>query len=239
MKKRLIYTAITAIALLAFNEQMQNQPRPKSDVRFTKMAKTGESLKPWQGPWHCVFDSQLGLFWEVKQEDESIHQADWTYSWFDGRKGQANSGDCYFKKERCDTQDLIQATNQEQLCGQAAWRLPTSMELNALYRPQDRAHRPLLSEDYFPRLKDGDYWTADADVSLTGFYKRLGKGAFAFNPYDWQLRELPYRNAAFVILVADAKTPTTSMQTRFTPANSVSLEPSEIESKALALSTKN
>lgn len=203
MTKRLLISLLLVLFVIGLSLSLRSSPKAHDHARYVKIDQSGVQLKPWQGPWHCVFDKQLGVLWEVKQEDESIHQSDWSYSWFDGAMGDANLGDCYFKAERCDTQDLVDATNAEQLCGLTNWRLPTHEELNSLFRPQDRAQQPKLNEDFFPRLKNGDYWSAESNVPLTGFYQRLGTGALAFNPYEFQFRPLPYRNAAFVMLIAD------------------------------------
>ncbi|MFC3031700.1 DUF1566 domain-containing protein [Pseudoalteromonas fenneropenaei] len=205
--RRILWTVLAVGILFLLNDWQLTAPQPAAQARFFKVTTQGQVLAPWQGPWHCVLDSHTGLLWEVKRDDESIHEGDWTYSWFDGQNGSANQGDCYFRAERCDSADLIVASNHSALCGVTDWRLPTSRELDALRVAQDRAHQPQLAEDYFRFIKDGDYWTADHALPLTGIYQRQGLGARAFNFYQWQSSILPYRNAAFVMLVANAPKP--------------------------------
>ncbi|EEX31337.1 hypothetical protein VIC_004285 [Vibrio coralliilyticus ATCC BAA-450] len=54
-------------------------------------------------------------------------------------------------------------------------------------------------------MRKGDYWTADHSIPLSGFYSRLGEGANAVDFRDGQVKTLPYRNAAFLILVTQAR----------------------------------
>nr|WP_194709983.1 DUF1566 domain-containing protein [Pseudoalteromonas sp. S16_S37] len=175
---------------------------PTPHARYTKIAATGAPLTPWQGPWACVFDSQLNVLWEVKTDNESIHDGYWTYSWFQQSKGQANFGDCYFESQRCDTQDLIEHTNIQGLCGQHNWRLPTEQELASLIQSPSRPGRPYIAHDYFSHIKKGDYWTSQSDANLSQQFKHLKLGAKAVNFHDGTVNALPYRNAAFVILVS-------------------------------------
>ena len=183
-----------------FYAQSAPQPQP---YHLTKMTADGNSLLAWQGPWQCVVDKRTGLVWEVKTDSENIHDGYWSYSWFDGADGVENFGDCYFKKDRCDTNDLIEQTNQEKLCGFGNWRLPTPEELSSLV---DQHHKPghqTIDLNYFPHTKAGDYWTSRNQVSLKGSFRHLREGAVAVNFLTGKPQALPYRNAAFVRLVTE------------------------------------
>ncbi len=59
----------------------------------------------------------------------------------------------------------------------------------------------MIARDYFPYIQRGLYWTSNAEVPLTGYFERLGKGAVSIDFKDGRSREMPYRDAAFVRLV--------------------------------------
>lgn len=176
-------------------------PPMNLEHRFVKLNQQGENLLPWQGPWSCIHDRATGLLWENKTDDESIHDGYWTYSWYQQEQGVKNRGDCYFEEQRCDTQDLIEHTNREQLCGMTGWRLPSDDELSGILQPQDRPNAAQLPIDFFQQIRAGDYWSATGSVPLTGHYQHLGQGALAIDFHQGDFHRLPYRNAAFVILV--------------------------------------
>ncbi|WP_054015263.1 DUF1566 domain-containing protein [Pseudoalteromonas sp. R3] len=183
------------------------QPHP----RFVKLDENGSPLSPWQGPWSCVLDTTQQLVWEVKTDSENIHDGYWTYSWYlsddlrisDQARGEANLGDCYFEANRCDTQDLINRTRQAALCGLTQWRLPSAQELSSLVQPPARPGHAHIAQDFFPHMKHGDYWSGDHSQPLSGHYRRFKQGALAVNFHTGKQYSLPYRNAAFVLLVAD------------------------------------
>jgi hypothetical protein len=168
-----------------------------------KITPKGEAISAWSGPWACVFDKRTGLLWEVKTDDETIHDGYWSYSWSDGRKGTANRGDCYFEKGGCDTLDLIRRVNREKTCGVAGWRLPAQGELLSLVETNIRPGEPTIAKDFFPHTRRGDYWTKEWGQSLDGAFQHLGEGASAVDFVDGSAIKLPYRNAAFVRLVND------------------------------------
>ncbi|ODA33963.1 hypothetical protein [Veronia pacifica] len=62
---------ISLIIFLSFQQQtFQRQTAPQPDMsRFIKVNEQGEFLSPWQGPWHCVLDTQTGMLWEAKSDD--------------------------------------------------------------------------------------------------------------------------------------------------------------------------
>ncbi|ATC96769.1 hypothetical protein PTUN_b0369 [Pseudoalteromonas tunicata] len=203
MKNRMLLS-LMLLGLIGFLSYRDHSlPLQTQDSRWQKINRAGVKLSAWQGPWSCVYDLEQHLLWEVKTNDESIHDGDWTYSWFIAQQGQANSGDCYFEQARCDTTDLINRSNQTQLCGVQGWRLPTQAELTALLQHHDRVGQVHVATDYFLHLKHGDYWTSNANQPLSGIYQHLKQGAIAINMSQGSVVTLPYRNAAFVMLVSD------------------------------------
>ncbi|MCG8673470.1 MAG: DUF1566 domain-containing protein [Pseudomonadales bacterium] len=180
----------------------EHSPTPAYEGRYIKLSRVGELMRSWQGPWSCVLDTQTNLVWENKTDDESIHDALWTFSWYQDDKGVKNSGDCYFEPDRCDTSDLIMRMNQEKTCGISNWRLPTSKELSSLIFNIPRTGEAKIANDFFSHTKRGDYWSSDADIPLQGVYAHLKTGAIAIDFIEGKPRAIPYRNAAFVRLVS-------------------------------------
>lgn len=200
----------SSLILLAFICWAWPRPIPTPDAYiqsapspFTKIDMQGNVVPLWGGPWQCVYDSATGLLWEVKTDSESIHDAYWTYSWYSPKSaGVENSGDCYFEKDRCDTNDLIRKSNLEKTCGVANWRLPKVDELRSLISNTQKPGEPTIDKNFFPHTKRGDYWTSEHQQKLKGVYEYLGEGANAINFIEGQTVVLPYRNAAFVRLVS-------------------------------------
>jgi hypothetical protein len=48
---------------------------------FTKLSATGAELQASETTWSCVKDNVTGLVWEVKTDDNGIHDKDSTYRW--------------------------------------------------------------------------------------------------------------------------------------------------------------
>jgi hypothetical protein len=202
MLKRTIILIVLVASLLGFTFLKNNQESLKpAELRWQKLDSLGQNLSSWKGPWSCVEDKKTGLIWEVKSDNESIHDGYWTYSWFNGRFGAENMGDCYFESQRCDTQDLVRRINRQRLCGYSNWRLPTTEELMTLATKPTKTGAPHIRNDYFPHTKSGDYWTSDGQQALTGTFKHLGYGAKAVNFTNGKPVTIPYRNAAFLRLV--------------------------------------
>jgi len=202
MKNRIFISLLLLGLTLVLAHLFVDSPISEKDNRFVKIDSKGEQLNAWQGPWSCILDLEQNLLWEVKTDNENIHDGYWTYSWLDDDSGVSNNGDCYFKKDRCDTLDLIQGTNKEQLCGLTGWRLPTLYELQSLIVENDRPGENKISTDYFPQIKNGDYWTSQNKIQFKRLNKHhLGVSAINFNEANHLI--LPYHNAAFVILVTD------------------------------------
>ncbi len=188
------------VALYAASFQPRVESPPAS--RFIKINREGLPIDNWSGPWQCVFDQKTGLLWEVKTDDESVHDGYWSYSWFDGNTGVANGGDCYFETSRCDTMDLLRRTQAANTCGATDWRLPRARELMSLINRQTKPGEPTIATDFFPQTKRGDYWSGEHGQPLTGVFRHLGKGALAVNFQEGKVVTLPYRNAAFLRMVA-------------------------------------
>ncbi|WP_105103119.1 DUF1566 domain-containing protein [Microbulbifer pacificus] len=218
--QRALYFAGLPIAVVTAAVLHQPPPPEAAPYHLTKRDAAGQVIAPWSGPWSCVCDNSSGLLWEVKTDDEGIHDGLWTYSWYLANPpgfhtaarteraeplpevGVPDNGDCYFEETRCDTEDLIRRTNQQKLCGENNWRLPTAAELATLVYPQAKAGQAKIDTDYFPHTKRGDYWTGDEGEALPDVYRYLHRGAEAISFVDGEQFTIPHRNAAFVRLVS-------------------------------------
>jgi len=201
----LLVFALPATLIAAAIVRAPQNPEPPQHY-LVKINMQGESLGAWEGPWSCVCDKRSGLLWEVKTDNENIHDGRWTYSWFNGSEGVANNGDCYFESNRCDTQDLIRPTNRERLCGATSWRLPSLAEINTIISNDNKPGSPTIESEYFPKTMRGDYWTSEGNQQLMGIYQYLTVGGAAVNFIDGDRVTIPYRNAAFLRLVTSRST---------------------------------
>ncbi len=94
-----------------YGQDAQYVTNPQS---YTKLDANGNDLPdgtPW--PWVMVRDNVTGLIWEVKTDDDSIHDKDNTYTW-----------------ERA--MDFGTTLNAVQFGGCSDWRLPTAKELASI-----------------------------------------------------------------------------------------------------------
>lgn len=206
MKKKPLFRASVLVLMLSLVFMFSYRSNNQSETnRYIKLDKNGNRIDPWKGPWSCILDNETGLIWENKTDDESIHDALWTFSWYQHGIGIENSGDCYFEAERCDTQDLIKKTNLEKTCGLDGWRLPTEKELMSIVNHKPKTGQAKISNDFFSYTKRGDYWTSNHNIPLLGVYSHLKYGARSIDFIEGKPRDLPYRNAAFLRLLTVKK----------------------------------
>ena len=124
------------------------------------MALPDQSVSYATQPWACVKDNVTGLIWEVKTDDDGLHDKDWTYTWYEpdsskngGDAGTQNAGSCG-STSPCDTHSYVPAVNAAGWCGAKDWRMPTVDELSGIAR-LDRyqypaTDAPAIDTDFFP-----------------------------------------------------------------------------------------
>lgn len=176
--------------------------------RFTKISPQGAPMSKNEGPWHCVYDQKTQLTWMVGRDDESPFDSYWTYSWYDGApgRGESGAGSCFFNNKGCDTSDLLKKANERNLCRLNSWRLPSQEELLTLVQGPAKISGATVQSAYFPNTKKGDYWTSDHSKKIeSDALRHLKEGANAVSFKTGKVRVLPYRTAAYVRLVSDAK----------------------------------
>lgn len=152
---------------------------------FTKISSTGATLSSSANNWNCVKDNVTGLLWEVKTDDNGLHDKDWTYTWYEpdntkngGNPGVQNGGSCG-NTSVCDTKAYVQAINTARWCGASDWRLPTPAELHSLvnYNLTDF----VIDSTYFPNTQSSLYWTSATAVGgisawyVSSYSGRLGR----------------------------------------------------------------
>lgn len=130
------------------------------------------ALGPAADQWGCTRDNVTGLLWEAKINHSGAlrHQGN-TYTWHDpdtatngGDAGVADGGDC--SGSACDTAAFVAAVNQDGLCGQQNWRLPSLHELHAIQArtPQPASGSPLPGE-HFPNVPRSSLWSAASSAA--------------------------------------------------------------------------
>jgi len=118
-----------------------------SPQTFVKLDLNGNTLPDNAANWSIVIDQTTGLMWEVKTDDNSIHDKDNKYNF-------------YYLDEK-----FINRLNQNNFGGFSDWRIPEIAELNTL--TNIKQDRPSINSKYFPNTNANDYWTATPHVNDT------------------------------------------------------------------------
>lgn len=107
--------------------------------RYSKLDRQGIPLPDNAAEWTTVLDNQTQLVWEVKTDDNGLHDKDNVYPY-----------------KTLDTEYLT-ALNQEKFGGFDDWRVPTDVELKSLYQKDNEA--PHIDLAFFPNTISGYYWS--------------------------------------------------------------------------------
>ena len=132
---------------------------------FTKLAADGSVLSIQNGTWadngvesngtkwSCVKDNHTGLIWEVKTNDNGIHDKDNRYRWGGitaiGRDHASTEKGTYYD----DWNSLVNGANQSSyagatgLCGFTDWRVPAIYDLVTI--TNKNSFNPAIDDDYF------------------------------------------------------------------------------------------
>ena len=138
---------------------------------YTKLDSNGNALDASATEWSCVLDNVTGLIWEVKTTDGGTHDANTIYTWYS--EVGVNIDDKTFHGTEGDgttpnTQDLVDATNTEQLCGQSNWRLPSATEMVSLRNNSVVSDTFPTDSAYLPNFQVAYYWTSSVKHYANG-----------------------------------------------------------------------
>ena len=175
---------------------------------FSKLGANGSILSKQDGNWNdngsesngtkwsCVKDNHTGLVWEVKTNDNSIHDKDNTYKWGGitaiGRDHASKEGTYYD-----DWNPLVNGANQNSyggatgLCGFTDWRVPSYDELVTIIN--NGKVNPAIDEDYFPNTPSSYFWSSSPDAInssyawIVYFYNGSDNSYYRHNTYRVRL----------------------------------------------------
>ena len=136
------------------NGLIEKAGRGKAGFDFTRLNANGDEQDADAQTWSCVRDNVTGLVWEVKTDDGSVRDVNFTYSWYSEEVNGGFEGDqvgmaatCLLNN--CNTTAYVAEVNSQGLCGFFDWRMPTHKELFSLMHLGD-VSGVAIDEDYFP-----------------------------------------------------------------------------------------
>lgn len=146
---------------------------------FTKLDARGNVLPSSATQWSCVKDNVTDLIWESKTDDNTLHDKDDSFVWYESDPRIGNGGlpgyeraseydssktdqTCFgfisgINTSYCNTKAFVNRVNSASYCGSNNWRLPTREELNSLV---DYETSPKIDTGYFPLIQNNYYWTS-------------------------------------------------------------------------------
>jgi len=137
---------------------------------YTKLGQNGAVLSntaTYSDGWVMTKDNVTGLIWEMKTDDGTIHDKDWTFSWCDTNltTNGGNQGTCNYY---WDTETFIKALNNSNYGGFSDWRMPTIKELSSLINSSISSPGPLIDAAWFPNTEYWRlYWSSTSQAEFT------------------------------------------------------------------------
>ncbi|MBI5557052.1 MAG: DUF1566 domain-containing protein [Deltaproteobacteria bacterium] len=116
--------------------------------------------------WLATRDNVTGLIWEMKTDDNTIHDKDNKYTWCDTNPA-TNGGYAGTCGNGTDTEDFINVINGGNFGGHDDWRLPSVKELSSLLNASIPMPGPTIDTSYFPDTVSSDYWSSTTSVNYT------------------------------------------------------------------------
>lgn len=138
---------------------------------YTKLDANGNALPPSATEWVMVRDNVIGLIWENKTSDGSIHEGSKTFTWCDtnpatngGYQGNCGAG---VGDAATDTEAFIKALNHANFGGFSDWRVPTRKELRTIV--DYGRFNPAINTTDFSNTQASYYWSSTTYVGDTGY----------------------------------------------------------------------
>ena len=183
------------------NEHLFELMKHGEGNEFVKLSQTGKTLQDTAQTWGCVVDKKTGLFWEVKTDDGAERDYRKKYRWgtdentptayndtLDVKLGNYEANPkthkpAYTAGDRFEEWvDLVDAANDEKLCGYDDWRMASVFELNTLstYYSENKGNKAtswevkqsetgkvFINPNFFPsvaKLSSPWYWSASPNA---------------------------------------------------------------------------
>lgn len=146
---------------------------------YTKIDAEGKELPNDATKWAMVQDNVTGLIWEIKTNDETIHDKDRKYSWY-------------------NASNMFDELNAAEFGGFSDWRMPTVKELSTI--TDKTTHWPAVNSNYFPNIVRWDTcWS-----STTAAEAKWGQYAFIV-PFNHGQTTVHHKSEARLVLAVRGK----------------------------------
>jgi hypothetical protein len=173
---------------------------------FTKLDANGNPLAANAASWSCAQDNTTGLMWEVKTDDNGLHDKDDAYNWYNtnavtngGAVGFADDdGDICFAYNNadsatyCNTEAFVNRVNTAGLCGANDWRVPDREALRSIVNYS--TFNPAIDSNYFSNTVSSFYWSSSPVASNSSY----AWGVNFVNGYDDDLNRNNYLRVRLV-----------------------------------------
>ena len=167
-----------------------------SGERYVNLDAKGKTIRTKKTVARCVKDTNTGLVWELKTDDDGVHDKDKSFRW--GGIGADKIGSIFFD----DWNNFLTTTNKEKLCGFNDWRVPTIDELKSLVvsgaanqiGSESSEQKPAINTEYFALTLPSPYWSVSAYENYPDHAQTVhfGNGAsYYYNGYRGN--QLPLR----------------------------------------------
>ncbi|HEX5361464.1 MAG TPA: DUF1566 domain-containing protein [Fluviicoccus sp.] len=188
--------ALTGPDALAASGKLKKAGRGSAGFDFSKIGADGEKLPHDARNWSCVLDNRTGLMWEEHTPQGGLSGMDRYFEWYNS-DDRTNGGFAGYHKQGASTEALINAQNEEELCGYRDWRLPDLSELIGLMDFSKAAPEPLIDTTFFPHTPADAYWTAlpNAQDKSKAWYVDFARGHSSYGPKVNRLNVRLVRNA--------------------------------------------
>lgn len=122
---------------------------------FTKISEAGAELPIDSNEWSCIKDNVTGLLWEVKTDDDGLHDKDINYSNY---SPDFNPNNEY--ASATDATGFVTTVNSQGFCGVTNWRLPTNIELHSIVDYSVALPGPTIDQNFFANTRNSAFWTS-------------------------------------------------------------------------------
>ena len=149
---------------------------------YSKLDVNGNELPDSSSAWAMVRDNITGLIWEVKTENDSIHDEGNLYTWEEAESV------------------FVDQINNENFGGHSDWRLPTARELSTILDLATGSNT-IDTVFFIGDPKSHFYWSSDSLVDPSHDHEAWGldtdKGSIFFHPKTYQYNARCVRGGPF------------------------------------------